>query len=551
MCAFDRKIKIAYEKNSGLIINADEIFNKKTDGFEIRKLFHYKQLNYYCCECNQELNISGSKYDRLHFKHKPKHETCLLSTGVLNQSDFDGFINILKAKESDRHKDLKKKIGKLLLDVEGIDKSTVCIDNKFIIRGNEKRKPDVYCKYFDKEIVFEIQLSDLSLGYILNRYEFYKKNGIYLIWILDNFNIKNPGTLERDIKYLAKHQNFFKLDENSDDFKLICDYKFCFLKDGIIQSKWTEKSVGLNQFFFDNIDFQIFYYNFSEFKNKLEIEKKKQEFEKKVQEKELKLKISNEKVDTLVYCIKNLKQNGCQDYSHLLEEFCLLSIFEIRLINEKMKLKELVKSKPAISLWVIRANQNDAAFLEFIISNPFLEFDINMVDNFGKTAFQEVLENKKLPKHRIIKALLKRGYKLTKEDVKNYLGIFEKDNDKYDLVLFLVCSRLKNKALIDEVFLHCQCIFILESIINKEIVGFKYKQNDWLAFIINALINYKEYWNYIEDTLKKTKLWEIIRELDRKKSFEDKIVNYYREVPLQKLEFNALYEDLYFEIDDC
>ena len=156
-----------------------------------------------------------------------------------------------------------------------------------------------------------------------------------------------------------------------------------------------------------------------------------------------------------------------------------------------------------------------------------------------------------MPKHRIIKALLKRGYKLTKEDVKNYLGIFEKDNDKYDLVLFLVCSILKNKALIDEVFLHCQCIFILESIINKEIVGFKYKQNDWLAFIINALINYKEYWNYIEDTLKKTKLWEIIRELDRKKSFEDKIVNYYREVPLQKLEFNALYEDLYFEIDDC
>ena len=68
---------------------------------------------------------------------------------------------------------------------------TVIIDNKFIIKENGKRKPDVYCKFQDKELVFEIQLSDLSLNYILNRYEFYRRNGIYLIWILDKFDIHN------------------------------------------------------------------------------------------------------------------------------------------------------------------------------------------------------------------------------------------------------------------------------------------------------------------------------------------------------------------------
>lgn len=214
MGRYDRSIKIAFDKTSGEILDADEVFDIAKDAFEIRKKYHEKNLILSCCECEQDLMVSGSKYDRLHFKHKPGHSYCILADGKLSPHDHEKLTAILKAKESDRHKELKNKIGELLKNVSGVDVSTIQIDNKFIIKGNEKRKPDVYCKFQGKELVFEIQLSDLSLGYILSRYDFYKKYGMYLIWILDNFDIHNQGTLERDIKYLTKYETSSNLTRN-------------------------------------------------------------------------------------------------------------------------------------------------------------------------------------------------------------------------------------------------------------------------------------------------------------------------------------------------
>ena len=162
MARIDRSIKIAFDKSTGEILHADELFDDKKEGFVLRKQFHEKKLMLTCCECGQDLNISGSKLDRLHFKHKPSHDFCSLTDGDLTPKEHQEFTRILIAKEGERHKELKNKIGLLLGKVNGIDSSTISIDNKFIIRNGEKRKPDVYCKYFDKELVFEIQISQLS-----------------------------------------------------------------------------------------------------------------------------------------------------------------------------------------------------------------------------------------------------------------------------------------------------------------------------------------------------------------------------------------------------
>jgi competence CoiA-like predicted nuclease len=271
MIRYDRSIKIAFDKTSGEILIADEVFDIKTDAFEIRKTYHKKNLSLSCCECDQDLIVSGSKHDRLHFKHKPGHNYCILADGRLTPLEHERFTKILKSKESDRHKELKNKIGVQLKSVKGVDLNSIAIDNKFIIKPNGKRRPDVYCKFQNREIVFEIQLSDLSLGYILSRYEFYKEHGIYLIWILDNFDIHNQGTLERDIKYLTKYHNFFKLDEQSETIKLECEYKYPFLTDdNRLLYKWLKKSISLQELKYDNKEFQGYYYNFGDNKTKKE-----------------------------------------------------------------------------------------------------------------------------------------------------------------------------------------------------------------------------------------------------------------------------------------
>jgi len=301
---FDRSIKIAFDKTTGEILDADEVFDIAKDAFQIRKKYHEKNIELSCCECEQDLMVSGSKYDRLHFKHKPGHSYCILADGKLTPHDHEKFTAILKAKESDRHKELKNKIGKLLKSISGVDVNSIQIDNKFIVKDNEKRRPDVYCKFQEKELVFEIQLSDLSLGYILSRYDFYKKHGMYLIWILDNFDIHNQGTLERDIKYLTKYENFFKLDENVETLKLLCDYKFPYLTDNNkFLTKWLKKSVELNELKFDSEVFQVFYYNFGDNKTKTEtLQKQKEEELKEVERK----KREQEKLENAERTIKNL-----------------------------------------------------------------------------------------------------------------------------------------------------------------------------------------------------------------------------------------------------
>ena len=131
---------------------------------------------------------------------------------------------------------------------------------------------DVYCKYLDKELVFEIQLSDLSLRYIYDRHDFYKRKRIFLIWILDDFDVHGQRQMERDIKYLRDYQNFFKLDEESEPFRLLCTYKYPFLTDdNKLLSKWIEKSVNLQQLKFSVESCQVYYFDYG---GKLKIREK-------------------------------------------------------------------------------------------------------------------------------------------------------------------------------------------------------------------------------------------------------------------------------------
>ncbi len=313
--SYERSIHQAKDRITNKLLNADEIFRITKDAFEIRRQYHAREIEPYCCECDQNLTVSTSKNDRLYFKHLPNSEPCILKDGNLTVLEMQQINDILVAKESDRHKFLKNRIAELLVKTDGVLTESVFADNKFIYNLNEKRRPDVYCRFRDKELVFEIQLSNLSLKYILDRTNFYKKKGIYLIWILDKFNIHGQSQMERDIKYLTAFHNFFKLDEESSNFKLVCTYKNPFVSDrNIVISPWTVKSVSLLEVKFDPNTFQIYYLNYS---NKLkeaetllkEILQKEEQQEKKRLLNEQK-EIADEKSNKLIAQIANHKKRG-------------------------------------------------------------------------------------------------------------------------------------------------------------------------------------------------------------------------------------------------
>ncbi|KUG10481.1 DUF6035 family protein [Elizabethkingia miricola] len=552
MGRYDRSIKIAFDKTSGEILDADEVFDIAKDAFEIRKKYHEKNLILSCCECEQDLMVSGSKYDRLHFKHKPGHSYCILADGKLSPHDHEKLTAILKAKESDRHKELKNKIGELLKNVSGVDVSTIQIDKKFIIKGNEKRKPDVYCKFHDKELVFEIQLSDLSLGYILSRYDFYKKHGMYLIWILDNFDIHNQGTLERDIKYLTKYENFFKLDEKSETLKLECEYKFPFLTDdNKLLTKWLKKSVALNELKFDSEVHQAFYYNFGDNKTKTETFQKQKEAEIKEAEKkkreQQRLENAQNTAKYIVAEIADFRKRKIQNFDSISNQLEELDDFEFDVLNKTLNLKG--KSKSPLIKWIDEATQDDVVFLSFVLKTNKIDLDINTNDN-GRTPLQALFENENIYKTTPALSLFQAGYTLTESDNLKLNELKEKLKiSEADFYIYKFCNNLTDRNLVSDVLQFSKLLFIIESARSKELITFNFQGNKWVSFANNAIQYYSEYWEYIELAFKKFGLWDELIKLDIKGTFQKKVEQFYSKMPRQKYDFEEVFNDLYPEME--
>ena len=552
---YERLIKIAFDKISGEILNADEIFYNKKDAFLIRRQFHEDKVELYCCECEQRLHVSTSKHDRLHFKHQPKADFCILKDGNLSPQEVDQHNKILVAKESERHKKLKNKIASLLQNVKGVDNASISIDNKVIIKNNERRRPDVYCKYLDKELVFEIQLSDLSLRYILSRYDFYRQNKMFLIWILDNFDVHKQAQLERDIKYLTKYENFFNLDENTKEFSLNCTYKFPFLTDdNSLLTKWLNKSIPFHELKFDSECYQIYYYNFGD--NKTLKEKEQWQNAKQIKEVE-KIKIEEDRLSAAKYKskriiqeIKILRERKSQYFGDVILFLSELNEFEKDVFNSMLNIKSNLKSKtPALNQWIKTATQEDIAFIDFVLNCNEIDIDVNERDFEGKTAFQEIYLNKSIGKYLPIKGLLKRGYQLITEDEALAVSIPDLSGENNnDLILYKLCMSLSDKSMIDIAYKYSKLLFIIEPAKHATIMGFSYKPNEWIAFANNAIQHYSKHWEYIEIAFKSSGLWKILIQLDGKGTFKKKITQFYLDMPEQEYDFEGVFRDLYPEL---
>ena len=541
----ERTIKYALDKISGEILDADKIFKHKPEGFEVRKDNALDLYELTCLECKQELTVSSSKYDRLHFKHLPNHDYCCLSDLDLTPDDIDKFNKALIAKESDRHIELKNKIAKRLSLVEGVDISSITIDNKFIIKGTERRRPDVYCRYYDKEIVFEIQLSELSLRYILSRAEFYKKHGIYLIWILDNFdNTKHP--FKRDIKYLTEYENFFKLDEAIDEFGLLCSYKKVFLtKNNDLHCKWMSKTLALKDVTFDCENFQIYHYNYSEEWDSLEIKQKKINEElKEEKRKELekrRFENANQLAKQIINDINSLKNREISFVS-VEKKVAELDEYDFSILNKKLDLKNRIRDgKPILNYWVYTGSEY--IFLRFILGCTHIELDVNQKDPEGFNIFPRLLENYKT----LMVELFKRGYQLTPDD-RNAIIIAYPENYQRELSIYELANSMDNREYVDSVFYHPNVFLTIQSAKLNRVTGFKYASNAWIAFANNAAEHYKEHWEYIELAFKYYGIWDNLIRSDKKGTFQNKLQKLYDENPIQSYGCEEAIRDLFPEM---
>lgn len=549
---FQRSIKVAFDKTSGEILEADDVFDTAKNSFELRRQYHRDEVELYCCECDQKLNVSSSKYDRLHFKHPPNASFCYLKEANLSQEETDQMAQLYRGKESARHKTLKNKIAEKLSNIGGVH--SICVDDTFIYDENEKRRPDVYCKYLDKELVFEIQLSDLSLRYIYDRHDFYQRKGIFLIWILDDFDVHGQRQMERDIKYLTDFQNFFKLDEDSEPFRLLCTYKYPFLTDdNKLLSKWKEKSVSLQQLKFSIESCQVYYFDYGgklkvKEKEHAKLLQKERQEEVKMQEHRRKV-MAEEKAISIIDDLRFLWQSKGYNFSSIEEDMENLDEFELSVLNESDAFK-LKDGQPRIHHWFSIAKKDHMGFLEHMIDSSYLEIDLNEKSKDNNTLLATMFENKAIEhKMWLLRRLIRKGYTLKKED-ETILAQIETDPIEYEstLIIFRLANMLNGSYIIDELFEHKPLVCIIESAKRDEIIGYRYQKNQWIAFANNAIHSYTNYWSYIEKAFKNYGIWEKLMLLDKKKTFQKKLAKFHATNPKQNVDciplLNALYPEL-------
>ncbi|WP_158276213.1 DUF6035 family protein [Brumimicrobium oceani] len=533
-----RAIENAFCLDTNKVFCISEHTDSQKERFELRNSVQTGKREFNCLECEQKLNVAVSRRDIIYFKHYPNSEDCALKNA--SKEMIKSFNEFYSAKESPRHIFLKNEIGKKLHGNKNV--TSVHIDDKFIMIGGQKRRPDVYCKFKNYEIAFEIQLSNLSLNYMSSRHKFYKENGIYLIWILDNFDPDKNSQLERDIKYLNAYQNFFKLKEREAELRLICKYKKSYI--GYykkVMDKWTEEHVTLEELSFNEEDCEVYFKDYA--KNRIDLEQQlkiEKEAEKIKQEKEQQIRVRKKAehlVSGIIKEIGHIESIGGVNYEPVEKRITSLNKLEINVLNEKLGISD----KPAIAQWLKKLKSYP--FLVFILRCKEIDLNVNLP--FGDESCFKIMKLNKFPnRENIMKWLLKRGCILTDEDKKSYAD----EDEMYEIWVYKMAEKIKVDTEIDMLFdyKNKRLVFIIESIKQGKILNSGL--NNWIAFGNNLIQYYYEYWEYIENALKHYGIWEIIIKADSKGTFDNKLKILRLDYPKQRVSFRVVFDKLYPEL---
>ena len=548
--ASDYSIPLAYDKKTGERIDIDELENIK-QGYEMRKRYNEGEFIPICVDCKEDLVVSTSKNERVHFRHnKGSESSCELKNKTWNWQEKRDYAHSLASKESPRHKQLKNYIGNLIKSEK--ECRLIGVDDRFLSDDIQKRRPDVYFEFKGYPIVFEIQLSRLSQKYILGRHNFYRKNGIYLIWLLDEFNLKNQLPHEKDIKYLSSHQNFFKINEQKDSLSLQCQYKYSFFNGHSVISKWDTISIGLNDLKFDRSCFQAYYFNFEN--DRL----KKQQAHTKMLNDERKKRIKDKRAARINDLVDLFREYYKDDFKfrdiqlEIRTQLRDLDDIDLKELNNTLGFDKIFKGEPFIHHLIIKS-QDHLNFLLFLLGSRHLDFRMDLNSSAGKSILITVLELEDYG-HReaLLKAIFWKGYCLTSDDL-HYLNqrYSQRSSDKYEMKEYMAIkfyNDLKTQGDIDALNSHhaLEVMLTIKSIIDGQIIGSKITQFHQL--VINAIDHYTEYWCLIDDAITSYDKWYVILEGDKKDTLRRKINQYNQSKNKISTKLNSIAWKLFPEI---
>lgn len=530
----DRAINYAYDNLQKSILDISDNISSQKEGFIIREDYNSDPLRFTCKHCAQTLVVAHSVKDNVYFRHLPNSEYCVLKDSNLSNDVIDGYRSVAFSGESDRHKELKNKIGHLLKYEEGVEKDSIDIDTKYLAKGDQKRRPDVYCCYNGNKLAFEIQLSYLPMHYIMHRYQFYQSIGVYLIWIIDITEPKVLKTFERDVKYIWPHQNLFRLDESDNSiFKIICHYKQPFIFENIeVRERWSKSSIGLSNLQFNNQNYSCYFYEKDKFykskAEKLILIREQQRIIEREEKERIEQIACNTKIRSILGAVKRHNDRNSNFY-WLIQQVNNLNYPEVETLNRYVKLNNLRDGIPFFLHYLKgyapdKKNYKSHIIVDLLLSCQNFRFDINQKDENGNGIIQYLYQNTHLRDYayRLLPLIFNRNYKVSQEDrffLKNEVPDGKLECINFDLYMYCQNER-------DILFVKNNLTYLLfiESAIAMDRLNSEV--SSWVQYMMPIMSEYKSYWKYTEEVLNKTGLGKELSLTDKKKTIGRKIIEF-------------------------
>lgn len=214
-------VKLAIDCETGETINAEGLLRLDEAEFSalrratlqarVDRKRGLNNVRFLCAICKYPLFLSrfNKKGANRWFVHDGKSEQCPWHEGSRLSPDQIKALIYRGQQEGKKHHEYKNFLTKWL-EMDALV-SDVCLEQTTyseVMKG-EWRRPDVKCTYKGKKLVFEIQLSYTFLSDVIERDAFYRREGIFIIWVFSNFDL-NRATVKDEAFF--NRRNLFVLD---------------------------------------------------------------------------------------------------------------------------------------------------------------------------------------------------------------------------------------------------------------------------------------------------------------------------------------------------
>lgn len=224
-------IKLAIDSTTGEIVHAETLLSMSEFEFtSLRREAMAAQLNrrnggtavrFQCAICKQPLYLSRHIQGQQNkwFAHDGKSENCPWYEGNRLTPDQTKALIYRGQQEGEKHREAKRFLAHWLTN----DPLVSCVNQEQttfseVLKG-EWRRPDVKCLYRGMQLVFEIQLSYTFLSDVIARDEFYRREGIFIIWVFAQFDLSRAAVTD---EAFFNRRNLFVLDTTAQELTVKC-----------------------------------------------------------------------------------------------------------------------------------------------------------------------------------------------------------------------------------------------------------------------------------------------------------------------------------------